>query len=425
MPCVRECCLIFSTTVTRSEFKRGIGWGLTATLVLLTVNGALLLWSKPRYAAEATVRLAGFDAHPEQVVESATEKDSSAIIFKMVEDFANSFAANVVLADACDKLGLPVAMRPDIRSRVRAAPVVGSTFVKITARHEDPQMAQRIVAAFLDARAAAYHQQVEKSLLEKKALTDRLAVNIERQLQTVTDQLSATTRSADFAANITVIEKSLTSIVVERARLQGTLASLEAMSKAGILGDLKDDPGADTFLQEAETLRKWGVIELRRTLASSRSALAETLASSGENSPKILVAKARVAALEHELKSFLQTQIQKERASFAALDQSVKELTAKKAAYETAMLEERQKELAEGPKRALKAGLEASLAETVKAQQLIDLQATSLASLFVVEDPPSLPAVAERPVPQVALLSCPLVGLLIGLLSTGTRRSMA
>ncbi len=103
----------------------------------------------------------------------------------------------------------------------------------------------------------------------------------------------------------------------------------------------------------------------------------------------------------------------------------MKELTEKKAAYEDAMMKERQREFAEGPQRALKTGLEASLAEVVKARQLIDLGMVSLISLFVIEDPPSLPAHAERPVPQVALLACPLVGILIGLLGTGTRRGAA
>ncbi len=408
--------------MTKSDLKRGLYCGLAATLVLLTANGAMLLWSKPIYASQATVRLAGYDAHPEGVVESATEQDTSSIIFKMVEDFANSFASNIVVTAACEKLGLPPTQHEDLRRRVRAAPVVGSTFVKITARHEDPKMAQRMVTAFLEARAAIYSKQIENKTAGSRATTDRLAVSIERQLQDVTDRLSTSVQTVDYAANINAIEKALVDIIVERARLQGTIASLDAMSKAGQLGDLKEDPTVGAFFQETETLRKFGVIELRRNLAASRSELAETLIGSGENSPRTLVAKARVAAVEKELKSFLATQIEKERSSLVALDQSVKELTEKRADYEKAMMEERQREFAEGPQRALKAGLEASLAEIVKTRQLIDLGMVSLISLFVIEDPPSLPAHTERPVPQVALLSCPLVGVLIGLLCTGTRR---
>lgn len=402
--------------------QHGFWRGLLATLVLLIVNGAMLLWSGPRHASEAVVRLAGFDAHPEGVVESATEKDTSSIIFKMVEDFANSFTANSVVERACAKLDIPAARRADLRDRLRATPIVGSTFVRITARHPEPEMARRIAAAFLDARAEMHQQQVEKNLAAQKTQNEIVATGIEKQLQQITDELSAGRQSIDYAANITVIEKSLAGIIVERARLQGTIASLEAMSKAGLLGDLKEDPGAEAFFQETETLRKWGVIELRRNLAASRSELAETLAGSGENSPKTVVARARVAALEQELKSFLSTQIEKEKTSLAALDRSVKELTEKRVAYDTAMQEDRRRELSEGPKRAIKAGLEASLAETVKTRQLIDLHKTSLVTLFVIEDPPSLPAAAERPMPSVALLSCPVIGLLIGLLGSGPRK---
>jgi capsule polysaccharide export protein KpsE/RkpR len=411
--------------VIRRILNHGLWRGLLATLLLLAINGAMLLWSEPRHASEAVVRLAGFDAHPEGVIESATEKDTSSIIFKMVEDFANSFTANAVVERACAKLDVPMEMREDIRARVRTAPIVGSTFVRVTARHKDPEMARRIVAAFLEARAELHQQRVEKGLAEQKAQNDVIATSIEQKLRQITDELSSARQSVDYAANITVIEKSLAGIIVERARLQSTIASLEAMSKAGLLGDLKEEPGAEAFFQETETLRKWGVIELRRNLAASRSELAETLASSGENSPRTIVARARVAALEQELKSFLSTQIEKEKTSLAALDRSVKELTEKKAAYDAAMQEDRRRELAEGPKRAIKAGLEASLTETVKARQLIDLQKTSLVTLFVIEDPPSLPAAAERPVPTVALLSCPVIGLLIGLLGTGRRKNAA
>ncbi len=296
--------------MTKSELKRGIGWGLAATLVLLAANGAMLLNSTPRYASEATVRLAGYDAHPEGVVESATDKDTSSIIFKMVEDFANSFAANIVLETAGTKLGIPASQQADLRRRVRTTPIVGSTFVRITARHADPAMAQRIVTAFLEARAEVYAQQIERKAAENRASTDRLAVSIERQLQQVTDRLSTSVQSVDYASNINAIEKALVDIIVERARLQGTIAALDAMSKAGQLGDLKEDPTAGAFFQETETLRKFGVIELRRNLAASRSELAETLIGSGANSPKTLVAKARVAAVEKELKSFLESQLQ-------------------------------------------------------------------------------------------------------------------
>lgn len=409
----------------RRILNHGFWRGLLATLVLLAINGAMLLWSEPRHASEAVVQLSGFDAHPEGVVESATEKDTSSIIFKMVEDFAGSFTANAVVERACAKLGVPAAMSTDIRSRVRTAPIVGSTFVRITARHKDLEMARRIVTAFLDARAELHQERIAKNLAERKAQTDKTAADIEKKLQQVADELSSTAQSVDYAANITVIEKSLAGIIVERARLQSTIASLEAMSKAGLLGDLKEEPGAATFFQEGETMRKWGVIELRRNLASSRSELAETLASSGENSPRTLMARARVDALEKELKSFLATQVEKEKSSLAALDRSVKELTEKRAAYDAAMQADRRREMTEGPKRAIKAGLEASLAETVKARQLIDLRAASSDKLFDIEDPPSLPVVAERPVPSVALLSCPVLGLLIGLLGTGARKDAA
>ncbi|MBL9179072.1 MAG: hypothetical protein JNM65_13500 [Verrucomicrobiaceae bacterium] len=405
--------------------QHGFWRGLLATAVLLAINGAMLLWSVPRHASEAVVRLAGFDAHPEGVVESATEKDTSSIIFKMVEDFASSFTSNAVIERACARLGIPAEQGADLRDCLRASPVVGSTFVMITARHKDREMARRIAAAFLDARAEMHQQMVEKNLAAQKAQNDIIAAGIEKQLQQITGELGSSRQSVDYSANITVIEKSLAGIIVERARLQSTIASLEAMSKAGLLGAIKEEPGAGAYFQEAETLRKWGVVELRRNLAASRSELAETLAGSGENSSKAAVARARVAALELELKSFLSTQIEKEKTSLAALDRSMRELAEKKKFYDTAMQEDRRRELVEGPKRAIKAGLEASLTETVKARQLIDLQKTSLAALFVVQDPPSLPSTAERPVPSVALLSCPVIGLLIGLLGSGSKKNDA
>ena len=409
----------------RRIIDQGFWRGLLVTAVLLAINGTMLLFSGPRHASEAMVRLAGFDAHPEGVVESATEKDTSSIIFKMVEDFANSFTANAVVERACEILSVPANQCINIRASLRTTPVVGSTFVRVTARHQDPAMARRICAAFLEARAVMHQRQVEKNLAERKAQNDAVATGIEQKLQQINDELGRARQSVDYAANITVIEKSLAGIIVERARLQSTIASLEAMSKAGLLGDLKDEPEAEAFFQETETLRKWGVIELRRNLAASRSELAETLAGSGENSPRTVVARARVAALEQELKSFLSTQVEKEKTSLAALERSVKELADKKAVYDAAMQEDRRRELTEGPKRAIKTGLEASLAETVKAGQLIDLQKVSLTTLFVIEDPPSLPAVAERPVPSVVLLSCPVIGLLVGLLGTSARKDSA
>ena len=382
-------------------------------MLLLAVNTALTLVTPPQYVSRAKVRLTGYDPHP------GSTSEAGPVVYQLVEDFADSFPSHVVISAARARLEMPDGSDADIKSRLRATPLVGSTYVIVSAWDENADAAQKLLRAILDARASFHDMSVRRRLAEKAVATDTVELKVRTELDQVSARLSESKRGVDYAGNIRAIDTALANVICDGAKLEATLASLSAMSEAAVLGDTKEEPSDVTYLESAETHRKWGVIELRQELAASRSALAGMLGDFGENNPRTAAARARVNAVEKELKSFLALQLETHRSSLASLKKSERQLRQARADCEKAILEDRAKDFADGTQRAIIGGLEASLARIVQSRQLIDLAGASASPLFVVEDPPSRPTAAERPYTRLAFLSCPLLGAIVGLLGMG------
>ncbi|MFN0080637.1 MAG: hypothetical protein ACKVY0_29565 [Prosthecobacter sp.] len=402
--------------MTKSELKRGVTWGAGATLLFLSLNTALLVVSPAQYVSRAQIRLTGYDRHPSPM------SDVGAVQFQLIEDFSDSFLTDSMISAVRAKLGQPAVSDVQIKNQLRATPMVGSAYVLVTASNEKPEEAQKIVRTALDARASLYDALVLQRLAEKTAAINTVELTVRTELDAVSARLSESKRGTDYAGSIRAVDLALAEVICERAKVEATLESLSTMSKTNVLGEIIDEPSDVAFLQSAKTLRKWGVVELRQELATSRSELAGLLRNLGEENPKTKIAKARVNAVENELKSFLTLQSEKERSTLNALKRGEQELRESRAEYEKAIHSDRAKELADGAQQAVKSGLEAALAQIVQSRQLVDLARSSTSPLFIIEVPPTLPSEKELPHTRLAFLTCPLLGAIIGLLGAGPKQ---
>ena len=403
--------------MTKSELRRGTVWAAVATAILFVVNVALLLSSPTQYVSRATVRLTGFEPYP-----AGTPEAFSRLVVQMVEDFADGFLGDAVLSEVAAKLGMQPGAYLKIRKMVRARPILGSASVILSVAHENPATARQIAETLLEVRARMREEFVHHRLAEKAAATLLVENKVRKELDAEIAQLNPAPPSAHLAGAIRAIDASLPGTIIERAMTEAELRSLSAMQKARTLGDTPDEPSQTSYLASSRVSRKWGVVELRRELMESRSAVAALAITRGESHPETKAARARVTAVEQELKSYLEVQIEKQRATLDALEKGESQLAESRAESEKEMKAYLRASFDEGSRRVVIAGLKASLASIVAARHTIELNELSINPLFVIEAPPALPVEPERPQARLSFLACPLLGVIIGLLGLGPRR---